>query len=172
MTDITPITLLSIDPGTNITGWAIWHDEELVQWGQIKARSKDRWERIGRILAGLREATFAGDGVYILPRSIAIEVPFVRSDLQRSTLDYLVGAIYGQFVADGSGETTWHPYHQSTVKAATVPRGLSLSKVNARTSIEALFPQIGRSASDDEVDAIAVGWCHLQHQPAKLEVLE
>ena len=152
--------LLAIDPGTYMTGAAVFEDEQLVDWGVIAVgRHLEVEHRISHIVEQL-EIYVGKHGRNI--RQVAIEKPMgIDTHRPAPELQVLVRRLR-RWARMKPHKWIWTEYHPSTVVASVRPRGLQADTKNIiRWGVMALYPQVGPLEAQDVYDAIAVGHCHL-----------
>lgn len=156
MTNAIQRLLLSLDPGTHKLGWALWEDYELWRYGVFTQRKGDLWTRIAILQQELTLLFFA-------PDEVACEDPEGFRDRAQRPLSLMTGVLAGWARMK---KATWHPYHQSTIKASCCPRGMPRNKNSVRVAMESFYPQcVG--APEDAIDAIATGHTHIAHMHEK-----
>ena len=159
------IKILTVDPSINIAGWALWHRENDLMWGEkrppekvgdVRSKGKDHWEKsldmakkFEKLMSPSKLDMRAGD-------TIAIEWPqFMESEKGRTAartgslvkLTYAVGLIAGVCI-------------QRSIKVMQVPLGVTgwngqLPKKlqNARVN-----KAMGRTYANDHIcDAVGIG---------------
>jgi Holliday junction resolvasome RuvABC endonuclease subunit len=148
--------LLSVDPGSYATGWAIWKGERPISWGEIECPKGEAFEtRLARIV---RE--FQALGLANRIEAVAIERPFLADHRPAPELNATFRRL--RQVARRQG-WQWHPYHPSTIVAAVRPRqtrGWPAKDVIA-TGIYVLYGL--KDLPQNVLDAVATGHYHLSH---------
>ena len=149
-------TFLAIDPGSHALGYALFIEGFPESFGVYRSKYPDIWSRIDDILGQFAPRLLvAGD--------VAIEDPHGFKGQNTRALMLMLGSIKGMY-----RQAAWWPYHQSTVKRATVPRGMPLTKASAHSGLIGLIEQEGwinvehaRHLEEDALDALCVGVAHL-----------
>ena len=152
--------LLAIDPGTYMTGVAVFEDEQLVDWGVIAvSRGVEIENRIPHIVDEL-ENYVGNHGRNI--RQVAIEKPMgIDTYRPAPELQVLVRRLR-RWAHIKPHKWAWTEYHPSTVVASVRARGMTGdTKRTIAWGVRALYPQVGFDLDQDVYDAIAVGHCHL-----------
>lgn len=159
--------MLSLDPSTNCTGWAVFHNSNLVDAGSIKADSKQhRWARQAMILdkiVKLLEDRFQEFDIDVnsVGYTIASEEPMVQGK-NGLALHKFLGALEGLF------KVPLNYIHPSTVKKLMGSGKLDKLEValSVGTYLESvreqdLLANLITKEDFDATDAIAIGLCYL-----------
>ncbi len=157
-------SLLAIDPGTVSLGWAIFHGSHLYHAGILKADKKlSASNRIVKLIEELNTLVqYREIGAVACERPQGIEDRAPAPQIQTLVVDL-------RRWARGKKGADWYTYHQSTVKASICPRGMKLNKESVAVGVKAIYGFHTRDdKSPDDVDAVAVGHCHITKEIEKL----
>ena len=146
--------ILGIDPGYNITGYAVIdadrNSNRLVASGTIKLTSDlpDRLRQVFNVVTDVIR-THA-------PNTMAVENVFFHRDAQAALK---LGQVRGTAIcAAALSDLPVHEYSVKFIKKAVVGRG-GASKDQVKFMVARLL-QIAERTSDDEADAMAIALCH------------
>ena len=148
--------ILSIDPSSTFTGWAIFQDEKLVAWGKIKTDDLPTAVRFVRIVD---ELTRIGKEHGIT--QIAVEdVSYAWNSKNRNRniagLQIVFRSIKEMAKFNGWGFQSYNPGKWKNV----VVGNASANKEITENNIRFRFPALPQGLTDHEIDAIAIGVCH------------
>ena len=164
MGPMTPSSLLlAVDPGTIVTGLAIFRDGKPWYTGIIEAdRKMPVDKRISQIMSRFEAFLELSLRMPTAQRITAVACEQWRGP-RNPYLQTLITSM-GQHVR--SQKLEWHLYNNSMVTASVAPRGFRVTaKERKRQGVLALYPSHGWDmVSEDEIDAIAVGHYHLAQQ--------
>ena len=150
-------TILGVDPGTNLMGWAILRVEgskpKVVEIGVLDLKSlKDPFQKLARIFEEISHiiATYA-------PQELAIEAPFYGKNVQ-SMLK--LGRAQGMAIAAALvHKMPVAEYAPRRVKQAITGRGAA-SKEQVATMLQKSLDLVQVPTHWDATDALAVALCH------------
>lgn len=156
--------VISLDTSTSATGWALFTDGEYVRSGCIDLKNeKDSSVRLRKmvnlIIATLKAAK---------PDVVYIETPVVMRNAQAlRNLTVIMGAVYGYCVTHGIyfedlRPTEWRKYAKNGDEK--LPRKRAELKEWSKNRVLELF---NKEVSDDESDAILIGWSQIKRYENK-----
>ena len=143
--------ILGLDTATHKCGYALFHDDELIDSGVWKLKG-DLDMRLAQLLSYLTEFCATE-----LPDLVALEVPFVHPRMRKDTairLGEAVGVVKGWAFSHGVSTLDVYP---SQAKRAVSGSG----KATKHGVQEAVKWRFGIEAEEDQADAIAVAMAAL-----------
>lgn len=152
---MTAPSLLAIDPGTVVTGLALFADQAPVRTlSIIPGRLGATHRRIGFVVDEVERILDA----YVHVQQVACEA---WRGPRNPYLQVLIADLHSLI---RQRNLEWYIYHNSVVKSAVKLRGWrGPAKYLLRQGIVALYGEQWGQVAQDEVDALAVGHCHLAH---------
>lgn len=168
--------LLAIDPGTYTTGAALFDGRRLVHheliWaGDGNPRKYPLEERFVTILAALDSVRSD------YPDIVEVACERITSLNGRSPSPELAALVRRIKTWARTHKLAWDDYHPSTVVSKITPAGYSgTSKEKMRAGVQMVYGQtptdftimgIWSDVDQNEIDAIAVGHCHIVKQEEK-----
>ncbi|MDO8183621.1 MAG: crossover junction endodeoxyribonuclease RuvC [bacterium] len=158
------MTIISLDPGYDRLGVAVFTDSQLTFSTCLSSNSKDSFpNRLKTLGEGLKNIFSTQQ-----PKSVAMEEIFFS---QNQTTALKVAEVRGMIMyLAGEFKAEVYQYSPQAVKMGVAGYG-NASKNQVTTMVKRLvkLPQVPQY--DDEYDAIAVGLTHLAHWGNKLSTL-
>jgi crossover junction endodeoxyribonuclease RuvC len=160
--------VLGIDPGSEVTGWAVVEGQalkyKLIEFGTVRASSKDRFSaRLLRISNGLEEVI-----ARLKPDACSIEEAFFAVNV-KSALK--LGQVRGValLVAEKAGLSV-HEYSPRLVKQTVVGYG-NAEKHQVQEMVRVLLSLPSAPQPHDAADAVALAICHFHHAGTQQRIL-
>lgn len=162
--------ILSLDGSTKATGWAIFDNNKLKEYGVITASSKDVIDRINKIIIELEEILSKAEIDLIV-------IEEVRPDLGKlsqthrvlmwlqAAINFLIHERFSKVKIEYIGASSWR-------KICGIPQGAGIKReVLKARDIEFVNKTFNiDTKSDDVADAIAIGYAYLKENQKKEEI--
>ena len=162
--------LLSIDPSTKSTGWAIFDNQELKEYGCITAGSSNLFKRIHKMTEEL-DKLLQNKNI----TEIAIE-EVVAEDIRHNQQVYKALMYLQAFLADKCDQFNIKPTFyvaSSWRKKCGIHTGRSIYRESLKAQdIQFVKSQFGINVNDDEADAICIGFAHVGGEIKEPQIIE
>lgn len=153
--------LLAIDGSTKNTGWAIYKDDELVDYGCISASSTDVIKRIQKMILGISEilAKYPIDTIFmeeVRPEGTGYGV---GNQHTQKVLMWLQAAFVFLFHEECPKAEIEYVYPSEWRKICGIKNGRGVKRNSAKAAdIEFVKDKFGIEVNDDAADAIGIGY--------------
>ena len=148
--------LLSLDTSSSSTGWALFNNGKLVDYGLITPSNKNAHERLKDMVLGIYETVDQ-----FSPAIIVIETPVVvRNPQVQRLLTMIFGAVYGICIKNNIEFQELRPTEwRKLIDQDKKPKKRDELKEWSKNKVTELFSI--KDVSDDVSDAILIGQAYI-----------
>ena len=165
------MTILALDCSTKNTGWSIFKEQELIDYGCISAGSANLFHRIDKMILELNKIIekYKPEKVIIedvLPADVHNNIKIYKA------LTYLQG--YVLHALDDNGITDIKFYTASEWRSkCKIKTGPGIKRETLKSKdIDFIKQQYGIEVNDDVADAISIGYAFLSEQNSTVEIVD
>lgn len=156
--------ILALDLSTKSTGWAVYEDAQLIDYGCITASSNDLIKRIQKIVSELIQVLNKHTVAKVVVEEVRPEEKIQNLQTHRALM-WLQGAVAMVLHEIDKNIKMEYLYPSEWRKLCGIKTGAGVRRETVKESdIKFVFKTFGISVNDDIADAIGIGYAYNQKQ--------